>query len=70
MLVKDAEEYFGSRLAIIKALGSRTRSAIYQWDEVVPLMAARELESLTNGALKVDYGLYGKSGHIASNISA
>jgi hypothetical protein len=62
MLTKDVEAYFGSKPAIVKALGNRHKSAIYQWDETVPLKAALELQELTHGALRVDMSLYSKAG--------
>lgn len=64
MLTKDAEAHFGGRAAIVKAMGDlRTKSAVYQWGEIVPLIAARELEVISGGALRVNYSLYSKSGH-------
>jgi hypothetical protein len=71
MLVKDAEAHFGGRSGIVKIMTPGwTKSAVYQWDDVVPLMAARRLEFLSGGALRVNYALYSKSGHIESNASA
>lgn len=72
MLTKDAEAHFGGRAAIVSAMdGRRTKSAVYQWGEIVPLIAARELEIISGGALRVNYALYGKSGHApkSSNCS-
>ncbi len=63
MLTKKAEDHFGGRAGILRALGNRTKSAIYQWGDVVPLRAAMELEKLSKGKLKVDIGLYNKNGH-------
>lgn len=70
MLTKDAEAHFGGRPGILKALGNRSKSAIYQWGDTVPLLAAMELEQLSNGVLKVDLGLYKKSGHTESGVVA
>jgi hypothetical protein len=63
MLTKDAEAHFGGRPGILKALGNRSKSAIYQWGEIVPLMAAQELAEKSGGALRVDLSLYKSNGH-------
>lgn len=70
MLTKDAEAHFGGRAGIIRALGNRTKSAIYQWGDTVPLLAAMELEELSQGALKVDLAVYKKSGHTEGTAAA
>lgn len=70
MLTKDAETHFGGRSGILRALNNRTKSAIYQWGDIVPLMAAMELEKLSEGAVKVDLTLYKKSGHSENNAAA
>lgn len=64
MLTKDAETHFGGRAGIVRTLGNRTKSAIYQWGEVVPLMAAYELAAKSQGALSVDMSLYKRNGHV------
>jgi hypothetical protein len=66
MLTKNAHAHFGPRRAdIAHALGDcRSASAVYQWDEVVPLAAARRLAVLSNGALTVDESLYDEMGRI------
>jgi hypothetical protein len=58
MLTKDAEAYFGTRANIVRALPKWTKSAIYQWKDVVPLRAALELEKRSEGTLKVDLDRY------------
>lgn len=70
MLTKDAETHFGGRSGILRALNNRTKSAIYQWGDIVPLRAAMELEQLSAGALKVDLALYKKSGHTENPVAA
>jgi hypothetical protein len=70
MLTKDAETHFGGRPGILKALGNRSKSAIYQWGDVVPLRAAMELAQLSHGVLSVDLSLYKKSGHTENNAAA
>lgn len=61
MLKEDVLAHFKTKSAIVKALG-RHKSAIHQWGDVVPLMAALELEAITEGKLKVDISLYTHEG--------
>jgi hypothetical protein len=64
MLTQSAETHFGNRAAIAHALGdSRSVSAVYQWKDVVPLAAARRLEKITEGKLRVNNALYDEFGH-------
>lgn len=70
MLTKDAEAHFGGRAGIVRTLPNRTKSAIYQWGDVVPLMAAQELAEKSEGVLKVDFSLYKTNGHINSDHAA
>jgi hypothetical protein len=61
MFRKDAEAYFGGLAGIVKALKGgkfRSKSAVYQWGEVVPLLAACELQQLSGGVLQIDFALY------------
>lgn len=58
MYTRDAVKFFGSRAEIARRLKSRTKSAVYQWGELVPLLAAHELSELSDGELKVDAALY------------
>lgn len=51
--------YYKSFSAIAKALGI-TRSAVSQWDELIPEGMAYKLESLTAGKLRVKKKLYAK----------
>jgi hypothetical protein len=67
MLTQTAEKFFGERKGIAKALSStkqRSVSAVYQWDDVVPLAAARRLAELSGGELQVVEELYDEFGHI------
>lgn len=72
MLKKDAIAHFGSLSGVVKALeGRRHRSAIYQWGRVVPLLAAFELQEITDGKLRVDTSLYPEIGqHIKTELTA
>ena len=63
MLTQTAESHFGGRAGIARALAThRTVSAIYQWGDIVPLMAARELAEKSGGAIQVDESLYDRYG--------
>lgn len=69
MLLKTAESYFGSCRAIADQLSSsemRTLQAVYSWKKkgVVPLAAARQIESLTKGKVKVDPTRYDQYGRV------
>lgn len=64
MLRQAVLDYFGRRADVARALGdTRTASAVYQWGAVVPLAAARRLEKLTRGKLRVNPELYDEFGH-------
>jgi DNA-binding transcriptional regulator YdaS (Cro superfamily) len=49
--------YEHSPLKVARALGV-TRSAVNQWPELVPLKSALRLQSITDGALRVQMSLY------------
>lgn len=53
MKTKDVIEYFGSQVAVARAL-KIGKSAVNQWGKTVPLLRAYQVEKITNGALKVD----------------
>jgi len=57
MLRSDVERYFGNLSKAAMALGV-TKSAAYQWDEIVPERIAYRAEAVSKGALKVDPNLY------------
>lgn len=63
MRTQTAIEYFGpargAKLRIANAL-NLTSGAISQWGDVVPEGQAYKLQSLTNGALRVDPSCYEK----------
>ena len=52
MSTVDAVSYFGSKVAIAKALGIN-KSAVTNWGKSVPTLRAYQLQVLTKGALKV-----------------
>ena len=72
MLLKTAEDFFGGCAEIAQRLSSsdmRSVQAVYQWKKkgVIPLAAARQLESLSKGKVKVDpslYDQYGRAKHL------
>lgn len=64
MLTNDAVKYFGSKKKLADALGLH-RSAISNWPDVVPRGRAFEIESVTDGKLKVDPSLYQKPANAA-----
>lgn len=70
MYTNDAVKHFGSRAEIARILKTRTKSAIYQWGEVVPLFAAHELVAISKGKLKLQLEHYAerraKSPHAAA----
>ena len=57
MLTRDAFSFFDGPIAVSRLLGI-TKSAVYQWDEVVPFESATALEILSRGRLPVDKSLY------------
>jgi hypothetical protein len=62
-------KHFGSLQAIAAAL-SITKSAVSQWDAIVPKGAAYELQCITGGALRVDAKLYRHRGRGKSRKAA
>lgn len=58
MYKSDVLRHFGgNQTAVAKAIG-RTKSAISQWPEIVPLKSAIKLQAATHGALPLDMSLY------------
>ena len=53
----DVLTYFSGTINTAKALGI-SHAAVSRWPAVIPLGRAYEIESITNGALKVDRSLY------------
>lgn len=49
--------YENNHTKVAEAIGI-TRSAVSQWSDRVPLLAALELERVTKGKLRVDMRLY------------
>lgn len=69
MYKKDVIAYFGHRQApIARALGI-SKAAVGQWREIIPEGKAYRLQTLTNGALRVDPSLYEKPPHKASEAA-
>lgn len=58
MYTKDAVKHFGTRAEIARRLKTRTKSAVYQWGDIVPLLAAHELEAISDGAVSVNLTAY------------
>ena len=54
MKTNYAVEYFGSKVALARALGIH-KAAVSQWGENVPKGRAYQIEVLTGGALKADH---------------
>ncbi|HGA5699024.1 TPA: Cro/CI family transcriptional regulator [Salmonella enterica subsp. enterica serovar Birkenhead] len=50
-------QYFGGVCKTAEALGL-THPSVSVWPEIIPKVAALELEKITNGALKCDLSVY------------
>jgi hypothetical protein len=59
MYKKDVINHFNGAQAIAKAL-EISKQAISGWGDVIPRGAAYEIESITDGELKVDRAVYRK----------
>lgn len=57
MLKATAVQHYGTMTAVAEALGVSI-SAVSQWGKVVPLESALALETLSNGAVKVERSQY------------
>jgi hypothetical protein len=68
MFTNIAQSFFGGRrIDLAKALeGDWSASAVYLWKGIVPLAAARKLEKITEGKLRVIEELYDERGNIVS----
>jgi hypothetical protein len=66
MLKSQALAFYKTRAGIHRALGSWTPQAVYLWEEIVPLSAARKLAEASGGALSVDESLYDEKGCITA----
>ena len=53
MKTNYAVEYFGSKVALARALGIH-KAAVSQWGDTIPQGRAYQIEVLTGGALKAD----------------
>lgn len=58
MLKKDALAHFGNNHTRVAEAIKITRSAVSQWGDQVPLLAALKLEKATGGKLRVDLKQY------------
>jgi len=59
MTLEDAREHYGNYAKLAEALGI-SRSAITQWDGVVPEARQLELQKITKGALRADAPILAK----------
>lgn len=57
MLKKDVFTHFGGAIKTAKALGI-SKSAVFQWPELVPRGSAYKVQVITSGALQVNPELY------------
>lgn len=60
MLRKDVIAYFGSATEVVKQLTNLSHGAVSQWEEVIPMGRAYEIQTITNGKLQVDLSLYNR----------
>lgn len=58
MLRKDVIAHFGSATEVVKQLTNLTDGAVSQWEEIIPMGRAYEIESITGGKLQVDKSFY------------
>jgi hypothetical protein len=71
MLLASAVSHFKGKPNIVRALeGAWTKGAVYRWERVVPLAAARRLAEKSAGALPVDESLYDEKGNIRPDARA
>jgi hypothetical protein len=59
MLSSDAISFYGGRRAVATALGI-SKSAVYQWADLVPELSAVKLDRLTGGRLRYDPASYAR----------
>ncbi|KPN72657.1 Cro/CI family transcriptional regulator [Neisseria sp. 83E34] len=57
MLTKDVIAFYGTKIAVARALGI-SPSAVTQWQEVVPEKQAYRIQILTGGKVKINPRLY------------
>lgn len=57
MLTKDVIDFYGTKIAVARALGI-SPSAVTQWQEIVPEKQAYRIQILTGGKLKINPCLY------------
>ena len=59
MKLEEAREYFGSYAKLADAVGV-SRSAVHQWEGVIPEPRQLQLHKLTKGALRADPAILAK----------
>lgn len=69
MRTATALQHYGTKSSIARALGI-TKSSVSKWGELVPPDQAKALEVLTDGALPVDWRLYGPVRRALAHIRA
>ncbi|OSI07459.1 hypothetical protein BWD08_07780 [Neisseria animaloris] len=57
MLTKDVIDFYGTKIAVARALGI-SPSAVTQWKEIVPEKQAYRIQRMTGGKLKINPRLY------------
>lgn len=57
MLTKDVINFYGTKIAVARALGI-SPSAVTQWKEIVPEKQAYRIQRMTGGKLKINPRLY------------
>lgn len=68
MRTSTAVSHFGGRAGIVRALAPKwSKAAVYKWGQIIPLIAALEIQRITRKKLRVDMSLYKHSGHANNN---
>ncbi|WP_244895158.1 Cro/CI family transcriptional regulator [Neisseria dumasiana] len=57
MLTKDVIDFYGTKIAVARALGI-SPSAVTQWKEIVPEKQAYRIQRMMGGKLKINPRLY------------
>lgn len=57
MRTKDVIDFYGTKIAVARALGI-SPSAVTQWTEIVPEKQAYKIQILTGGKVKINPRLY------------
>ncbi|MDY7026625.1 MAG: Cro/CI family transcriptional regulator [Pseudomonadota bacterium] len=67
MKKQDVIKHFGSQTETAKVCGIG-KSAVNQWNDIIPMGRALQIERQTNGALKFDESLYQESATDAARV--